>query len=521
MRHPGLKPTQIAYYLALDAQLRYDYASRNANMAASLALVNASRGLADAHGCSAAAANTAATCARACRSMMMRLVNAMIKEHPLDASENDLESMKHWDKILLHEHGMSSSSFSFGPVPTLVLEEEVHVERAVKEPAKKEGPAIDATLQEMKETADKLNKTQETAAKQLKEIKVIHESMCIASDKKNEEYEQQLSKLENVQGQVIKTFWLLKEADETRIQVDEERAIVDKVRAKADEVRAKADKVRAKADEVRAKADEVRAKADTDRAAADVTRDRNDLTRTQTDKEREQQDLSRETQDADRTEQDAARAERDAARAEQDAARAKSHLADVLGRRQRADDLLSKIERVEKIGNQQQQFLQSMKEYNVSDAEILYRLETAEFQANKNHRERSKRLFTLMVRMEKAAAELMEEREKEKEAGQKKQSEKATTAPVFTAFAQALDRLTSVCETLAKNTETIASRMDQINQVQEQTKQKIRQLQQAGFEQRAGLAISDCTAAAEELESREQIALAEQMRQTAEKIKTI
>ena len=76
-QNPTLQPTQVAYYLALDAQARYDYASRNANMAASLALVNASRGLADAHGCSAAAANTAATCARACIIMVDRLFKAM------------------------------------------------------------------------------------------------------------------------------------------------------------------------------------------------------------------------------------------------------------------------------------------------------------------------------------------------------------------------------------------------------------------------------------------------------------
>ena len=113
-RDVAISTNQCAYYMALDAHQRYRRACQNANMAAALALLNASRGLPDAHGCSAAAATTAATCGRCAMSMTDRFVTAMVSEMPR-TTDTDVALIRRWDECLFREQGKYPQSF--GPLP--------------------------------------------------------------------------------------------------------------------------------------------------------------------------------------------------------------------------------------------------------------------------------------------------------------------------------------------------------------------------------------------------------------------
>lgn len=271
-RDTGVNSRQTAYYLTLDAQQRYQKSAENASMAAALAKINASRGGPDAHACSAAAATTASTCAKAVRSMLDRLLNALGKESNVSA---DLATLKWFDKQLAAVHGPYTQSFE--PEPDTLTLDDLDFSRP------SDGLSTDV-VQELAELNRKL-------ASQVQILTNADERRRVVDDQ--------------------------------RKRLDEERRLCDAARKTVDDARLTADSQRGKKDAERHEQDAARHEQDTVRYEQDAVRHEQDAARYKQDAVRHEQDTARHEQDAARYEQDAARHNADSRRVADDITRGK------------------------------------------------------------------------------------------------------------------------------------------------------------------------------------------------------
>lgn len=278
---------QTAYYLALEAQQRYQKSAQNAGMAAALAQINASRGSPDAHACSAAAATTAATCAGAVRSMIDRLVHALGAQSTTSA---DLATLTWFDKQLEAVHGPYTQSFE--PKPDALSLDDLDFSRPC------DGLSTDV-VQELAELNRKLAEQVRTLVKADECRQLVDGERQLVDDQR-------------------------KRLDEERRLADGARTTVDDARLATDSQRAAEDINRGKMDLARHEMDKARSEADGIRRDIDLTRGKMDLARGDRDTLRQSADYARSQIDAKRCHTDAKRTEADKARVIEDAARVRT-----------------------------------------------------------------------------------------------------------------------------------------------------------------------------------------------------
>lgn len=548
VRNPALKSSQVAYYLALDAQHRYDSASRNANMAASLALVNASRGLTDAHECSAAAATTAATCGRAQKCMLDRLIQSMFLDQSICTADADAMRMSHWDNVLFHEQGRRPETF--GPAPG-TQEEEEHaatqekdVRGSIENAFGKLEQAQARAIEEIK-LLQQANKAQvETDAERASQDKerATADSLRAMYDQERVHQDEVRKRDDHARHETDYRRYnkdgFRESADEARALQDKDRANYDSARAAADQTRQgwsqvrddarrTADEERAAADEARAQADVIRREDDEDRSLADLSRTSQDTVRTSQDAARENhdmvrvdrdnvradqdmtrvdRDIERVNRDTERANQDTERANRDNVRAETDtrrtaqdttrveqdvdrestdAARASQ---DAWREQLDADAAKTDLKRVQQDQEQQKAYLADL----VARRLLVDDLSSA---------------ISLIKTYEKAAAahlNCLEETVEKQAAREKDEVTDPSLCAVDQAFASALDRLTGVCEQLVQQNKEIAEK-------QEQNARQIDGLKHARLKELAAPVALVCETAVGELNDRGETCLADEM----------
>lgn len=477
-RNPSIGSCQTAYYLALDAQQRYDRASRNANMAACMALVNASRGLTDAHGCSAAAATTASSCSRAQKNMLDRFCKSMFQDttylrqsmildtsrhqHIARLSEEDISRMSHWDDVLLHEQGQRA--LTFGPGPEL---ESVKVNETVccgVQSAESLDNAVAPSNKLLKSISTAFGKLQQAQEHAMEQVKLLQQVNATQSEADKVRMEQDEAR---------------KAADALRCMHDEARASNDKLRKRDDGLRHEKDYTRHSQDEIRDKSDEARTMQDAARSTADSKRSAQDESRLECDKARVLVDSDRGERDMDRVHQDVDRVHHDENRVTSDQSRV---VADTkrLGR----DNERAVID-VQRQVSDSTRANQDVARTKHDDAREMA------------DEERNFRDVALAKKID-APTFVSEQR----------------TSAVDQAFASALDRLTGVCEQLVQQNKEITEKLTSASLAHKQNAEQINGLKHSGLLQLVNPAAKNCVTAVQDLERRDKTVLAEQLMQT-------